>query len=259
MIYYKKVGKGKPVFLIHGFPNDHTTWNNIVPELSSKYQVFMPDLPGAGSSSFLNELMTIEAMASQIYQIFDHENLEKAVMVGHSMGGYVSANFANLFPDRLAGLSLLHSSAGKDSEEKRAFREKGIKLMRKGDLEKNAFLKGMANNLFFPEFAENNLSIVQSIIDNGNALSTEALTTFYTAIKERIDQTESLKNLKFPVQFIIGNDDQVINKEEMLQQSHLAEISDVQLYQSCGHMSMFEYPEKLTDDLIRFFDFSFQL
>jgi len=255
MIYYEKSGKGFPVILIHGFPNDHTTWDNIIPELQKKYKLLLPDLPGFGKSDLITTHLGMEDMACMIKDILDQEQIKRAIFVGHSMGGYVAMNFAKLFPEMIAGMSLVHSSASSDNEEKRKNREKAIVLMQKGDLEKKAFLRGMAQNLFSADFKKSHPEIVQSIIDNGTKVSASALSTAYNAIKNRQDKTDVLQIAGFPLQWIIGNEDTATSMTEMLQQAHIAKVNDVVIYESCGHMSMLENPEKLIADLIRFFDF----
>ena len=255
MIYYEKVGQGFPVIMLHGFPNDHTTWNSISPQLSKRYQLIMPDLPGAGQSDFLSDEMTVEDMAFEVNKVFEKEKIEKAIIVGHSMGGYTALNFAKHFPEKVVSLSLVHSSAYDDNEEKKQNRAKGIALIRKGDLEKKAFLKGMAYNLAGTLYKQEHPEFQETIVNNGLSITTEALISFYKAIQNRHNRTDVLSKATFPVQWIIGTEDKASTMEDMLAQSHIAKINDVVVYEDCGHMSMFESPEKLISDLIRFFDF----
>ena len=255
MIYYKKKGSGFPVVMLHGYPNDHSTWNPIIPDLEKRYALILPDLPGAGKSDFLSVEMSIEDMAFEVNEIFEKEKIEKALIVGHSMGGYTALNFAKHFPQKVAGLSLVHSSAFPDSDEKKLNRAKAIALIEKGALEKKAFLKGMAYNLTGPQYKSAYPEFSATIVNNGLSLTTEALVTFYKAIQNRPDRTDILHQVPFPIQWIIGTDDKASTMEDMLAQSHLAKINDVVVYEHCGHMSMFESPEQLLSDLIRFFDF----
>ena len=255
MIYYKKIGKGFPVVLLHGYPNDHTTWNTIIPELQEKYTLILPDLPGAGKSDFYANEMSMMDMALKVNEIFEKENLEKAILVGHSMGGYTAFNFAKLFPQKLAGLSLVHSSAFEDSEERKVHRSKAISLMKKGTLEKTVFLKQLAKNLTSASYKDEHPEFVSKIINNGLSLTTEALVAFYQAIQKRESRIDVLKTANFPIQWIIGTEDSASTMSDMLSQSYTAKVNDVVVYQNCGHMSMFECPELLANDLIRFFDF----
>lgn len=258
MIYYKKTGNGFPLVMLHGFPNDHNTWNPIIDQLAKQYTLILPDLPGSGKSEFLSKEMTMEDMAFKVNEVFEFENIEKAIIIGHSMGGYTAFNFAKHFPQKIAALSLVHSSAFADSEEKKENRAKGITLIRKGDLEKKAFLKGMAYNLAAAQYKKEHPEFMETIVNNGLSISTEALISFYQAIQNRPNRTDVLANATFPIQWIIGTEDKASTMEDMLSQAHIAKLNDVVVYQDCGHMSMYEAPERLTNDLLRFCDFVLQ-
>lgn len=258
MISYTKIGAGQPVVLIHGFPNDSSAWNVIAPKLAGNFEILLPDLPGAGNSPLPAEPLSMEMMATAIKEMLDKEGIEKAIIAGHSMGGYTAMQFAQMFPERVKGISLIHSLASADNEEKKENRRKAIALMRKGEAEKEMFLKGMAQNLFAETFAKEHPEALKTVIANGMKLSVEALTGFYTAIMNRSDKKEVLLNASYPVQWIIGNEDAATPMKEALEQCHVAKVNKVSIYRPCGHMSFMEMPQRLIDDLNFFFDFCYQ-
>src|SRR5690606_32903791 len=88
------------------------------------------DLPGFGNSDLMENL-TIEKMAEAVNAVLEHLNMERCIMVGHSMGGYVSLAFAEQHADKLAGLCMFHSHPFADSEEKKEGRMKAIEFIRK--------------------------------------------------------------------------------------------------------------------------------
>ncbi|KAA5537291.1 alpha/beta hydrolase [Taibaiella lutea] len=254
MIHYSIQGQGNPLVLIHGFPNDSTAWNPILPELTKRFRVFLPDLPGAGKSMSLNRPLTMELMALEIKAMLDKEGVEKAVLAGHSMGGYTTMECANIFPERIQGISLIHSLASADNDEKKELRRKSIALMQKGEAEKRMFLKGMAQNLFDGGFAEQHSEALEAVVSNGMRLSTAQLSDFYTAIMFRTDRTALLEKLDFPVQWIIGNHDNATPMKDAMEQCHQAKTNSVSIYKPCGHMSFVEMPQRLTSDLIAFME-----
>jgi pimeloyl-ACP methyl ester carboxylesterase len=256
MMHYKITGQGQPVVLVHGFPNDGSAWDNIVPALSAKYKLIIPDLPGAGQSA-LPPALSLELMADGLKAILDKEDIRKAILAGHSMGGYTSLQFAVQFPERVQGISLVHALASADNAGKKENRRKAIALMSKGIAEQEMFLKGMAQNLFSESFAKARPEVVKSIIERGMRLSTASLIAFYQAIMNRSDKQELLSGFGFPVQWIIGDEDTATPMKEALQQCHLSQISKVSVYSPCGHMSMEECPERLSADLLSFFDFCY--
>lgn len=258
MIHYSIHGKGHPLLLIHGFPNDSSAWEPVLAALSQQFWVVLPDLPGAGKSASLKEPLTMEAMATAINDILVKENIAQAVLAGHSMGGYVAMQCAAMFPQKIKGVSLIHSLASADNDEKKEMRRKAILLMKKGEAEKAMFLKGMAGNLFAPDFAQQHPEKVQSIVANGMKLSAVELADFYTAIMNRTDKTSVLPTLDFPVQWIAGNFDNATSMKDALEQCSLAKVNSIHLYKPCGHMSFMEMPERLLADLSSFVEFCFQ-
>ena len=260
MLHYQTAGEGRPVIMIHGFPSDHTTWDPIIPALSRSFKLYLPDLPDAGLSEGVAEgSLRIEDMARGIRSIIDREHLENVIIAGHSMGGYTAMACLELFPEKIAGLSLIHSLASADSEEKKETRRKSIKLIRKGDEARERFLREMAGNLFAASFAAEHPGLVQLVADKGMALSPTALTNFYTAMMHRPDRTAVLKDNSIPVQWIIGTEDKATPLEQALSQAYLAQINDVHIYDQAGHMSMYEAPDQLLLDLSSFCHFCFSL
>jgi pimeloyl-ACP methyl ester carboxylesterase len=255
MIYYEKTGKGPAVVLLHGFPSDHHLWDELVPELKKKCTLLLPDFPGAGGSEALAEPLTLELMARSVEAVLVNENIEQAIICGHSMGGYTALVFARLFPEKTKALSLIHSSAYADSEERKTNRRKAIALIGKGELEKEIFLKSMAPNLFAERFRNAHPEIIRMIIEKGKSLSGATLISFYRAMLEREDASEVLKNATFPVQWIIGDEDTSTPMKDALEQAHLAAVNSISIYRDCGHMSMLERPAALIKDLDAFFTF----
>ena len=259
MLHYTTTGTGAPIVLVHGFPNDGSNWNTIVPALEPHFKLIIPDLPGAGKSPFIPDL-SLSKMADALIAILDKENIEQAFFAGHSMGGYTIMELASLYPDRVKAISLVHSLASADSEEKKETRRKSIKLILGGPIGQKTFIKAMAENLFATTYKVAHPEGIEEIWENGMKLSPEALAAFYQAIMDRTDKTEWLKaEQRIPIQWIIGEEDNATPMKEALQQCHLARRNDVQLYRNCGHMSMMECPERLAADLKAFASFVYSM
>lgn len=252
MIHYTSSGQGHPLVLIHGFPNDSSAWEAIVPVLSAHYRVLLPDLPGAGKSPLPSTPLSLEYMATALKEMLDREEINKVVLAGHSMGGYTALQFAAMYPERVQGISLVHSLASADSEAKKENRRKAIALIRKGEAEKEMFLKGMAQNLFADAYGRQHPEVVKSIVAKGMQLSAEALAAFYQAIMDRSDKRGMLPEARFPLQWIIGNEDTATPMKDAMEQCHMTPVNHIALYKPCGHMSFLECPEALCADLQAF-------
>ena len=242
-------GAGGAVVLVHGFPDDGSIWTGVAAHLAGEYQVIVPDLPGAGGSP-LHGPTSLPQMAAGIKDILDAQGIKKAVIAGHSMGGYVALAFARQFADRVAGLSLVHSTPLPDDEEKKKTRQKAIDLILNGG--KEAFIKQMTANLFAPAYREANPDVIREKAARSNGMSAEALANFYRAMMERESTVDVVKQAEFPVQWIMGREDNVISFGSGLQLCHSSAVNFVHLYAGCGHMSMLEQPVALTADLEQF-------
>lgn len=286
-IFYRLIGSGEPVVLIHGFGEDGTVWVNQIEFLKNKFQLIVPDLPGSGQSEMIDDMkppqpppkegltessftlnnnMSIESMAEIIKLILDKECTKAsplgrfggAVLIGHSMGGYITLAFAKKYPEYLNAFGLFHSSAYPDGEEKKSARRKGIEFIRQhGAFE---FLKTLIPNLFAPDSilrqAQNQMpNAIEELIIKGNNFSPAALVSYYEAMMQRPDRTDVLINAKVPVLFIIGKYDNAIPIEDVLKQCHLPEKSYIHILGKSGHMGMMEEPDK-SNRILKEFIFS---
>ncbi|MCB0698444.1 MAG: alpha/beta hydrolase [Chitinophagales bacterium] len=247
-IQYTVSGEGYAVVLIHGFPLDGTIWNEVVDKLSKKYKVIVPDMPGSGGSISRETDLTVEDMAESVRSVLDNEGVSSAVLAGHSMGGYVALAFADLYPSMLKGLVMLHSSAQADSEEKKAQRRKVIELIEKGG--KEPFVKQMVPNLF--SGSDGKKSYLEGTLETALRTPPGSLVAFYNAMINRPDRTGKLSNNDLAVAWVIGEDDSIIPKSSLIQQTTLTNVNFVYVYKNCGHMSMMEQPDMLMKDLDEF-------
>ena len=229
-LFYRDVGAGLPVVLLHGFAEDHTVWDIQVEHLLTSYRLIIPDLPPASMGS----------MADSTLAILDHEGIDNCVLIGHSMGGYVTLAFAEKYPDRLKGFGLFHSTAYPDSEEKKAARRKSNDFIRTNG--SAPFIRQSIPNLFAAETRTSRPSLVQTMIDRYSGLAPDTLIAWYEAMIQRPDRTKVLKEATTPVLFVIGKEDQAVPPEHTLQQSHLPSLSHIHILQHSAHMGMLEEP-----------------
>jgi pimeloyl-ACP methyl ester carboxylesterase len=246
------MGSGPAVVLLHGFPENGTLWRNVWDTLSSSYTLFIPDLPGSGKSAREKET-SMQDMAECVKAMLDAEHVAEAVIAGHSMGGYAALAFAFSYPEMVAGVSLVHSTPAADDEEKRKTRIKSIELIQKGG--KKAFISQMVPNLFSTVSRERLSSIINNLVDEGVNMEDESLVNFYRAMLGREDYSDRLESAGFPMQWIIGTEDNLIPYKRILKHCHQSAVNFVSFYHDCGHMGMFEAPEQLEEDLNDFIEY----
>jgi pimeloyl-ACP methyl ester carboxylesterase len=248
-LFYLKMGSGPAVILLHGFPESGILWKNIWDELSQSATLIIPDLPGSGKSKLTSDTSIVQ-MADAVKNIMDIEGVNKAIIAGHSMGGYVAFAFADKYPANVSGLSLVHSIPFADDDEKKKTRLKSIELIRNGG--KKTFISQMIPNLFSDDFKRSHPEIVKEQVESGLKMEVDSMINFYKAMMQRPDRTNVLEKAVFPVQWIAGINDNLISYKKILQECYRSDINFVSFYNNCGHMGMFEAPEQLTYDLKEF-------
>jgi pimeloyl-ACP methyl ester carboxylesterase len=254
-ITYRKFGTGPSVVLLHGFPLNGNVWHNIWPYLSVTNTVIVPDIPGTGSSKLDGGDADMNVLAHSIKSILDHEKQDKTVLVGHSMGGYISLAFAELFPANIKGLCLVHSTAVADTDEKKENRRKAIELIKNGG--KEQFVRSALPNMFADSFKKEHPEIIEYYIKQSLEVPSESMIFYYKAMAARPDRKGILENISHPVQFILGENDKLIDFSNTLQQSRLTNVSFVSRYCDCAHMSMVETPEKLKFNIREFVSYCY--
>jgi pimeloyl-ACP methyl ester carboxylesterase len=247
-ISYTIYGEGKAVVLIHGFAEDSNIWERPVSYLQEKCRLIVPDLPGSGQSTLINERgVSLEVYADCIKEILKAESIDKCTMIGHSMGGYITLAFAEKYPDTLEAFGLFHSSAYADDAAKIETRKKAIQFIQSNGAE--AFLKTMIPGLFYDQ---GNSSNIDALIEKGKLFSKEALIQYYEAMIARPDRTQVLRDAKIPVLFIMGQHDKAVPFEHSLEQSHLPEHAYIQILRNSGHMGMLEETDEVNKTLANF-------
>ena len=242
---------GSPVImLVHGFGEDGEIWNNLVPEISPNYRVIVPDLPGSGLSPYNETMMDIDAMAGLLHELAVHEQAGKHIMLGHSMGGYITTAYAEHYGTELAAFGLVHSSAYADSGEKKAARQKSIAFIQEHGGEK--FLNQTIPNLFTSNYVVHQRDKVEALLKKGTMFAPETLAGYYEAMIRRPDRTSVLKNAKVPVLFLAGVFDQAVPCRHTLEQCHLPDISYIHILEKSAHMGMLEEPKEFNKAISNF-------
>lgn len=242
-IYYLDIGKGNTIVLLHGFGEDSQIWNRQIALLSQNYRLIVPDLPGSGNSSMLSTPDTIEAYATAIEALLNHLSVNKCIILGHSMGGYITLAFAEAYPERLLGWGLIHSTAFADSEEKKLNRQRGIELMQQYGA--YAFLRNTIPNLFAESFKKQEPEVLDQLIESAKAFTAEACCAYYKAMQLRPDRTQVLSGSKTPVLFVLGTEDVAAPLNDLLQQVHLPPTAYIHILENVGHMGMLEATDEV--------------
>ncbi len=246
-VAYTDKGKGMPVVLLHGFLENSKMWQYLQPVLATKYRVISIDLLGHGKSESIGYVHSMEDMADAVHEVLLSLKVTHAVFIGHSMGGYVSLAFAELYPKMISGLVLLNSTSKGDSDERKANRDRAIKAVKQNYV---AAVSMSIANLF----SEENREKLVDAIDwaRAEALKTplQGIVAAQEGMKIRPDREMILHTTTYPKLLILGKKDPVLNFEESKLQ---IKKTNVQLaYFPDGHMSHLENKEELEEVILGF-------
>jgi pimeloyl-ACP methyl ester carboxylesterase len=239
-IFYSDEGKGTAVVLIHGFLENSTMWDKIKPELIKKNRIITVDLLGHGKSDCLGYVHSMELFAETIEAVLKHVKIRKYILVGHSLGGYISLALAKMKSTKIKGLCLLNSTSYEDSEERKKLRTRANKMVQNNF---ENMVKLSISNLFHQE----NLAAFKVEID---AVKKEALQTSlqgYIAAQEGMKLRENtnliLSENNFKKLLIIGKKDPVLEYEISIEEAKKTN-SELVVFPD-GHMSHIENTAEL--------------
>jgi pimeloyl-ACP methyl ester carboxylesterase len=248
---YQDVGNGPVIMLLHGYIESLKIWKDMVHQLSSKFRIIAPDLPGHGKSEMTEEIQTMDSMAYSVKLLLDHLDIKKCFIIGHSMGGYVALAFLEKYPEMLLGISLFHSSPYADSEEKKNSRDREIQLIKQG---KKSLVY---HNHIAKTFAKDNIylypEINEKLIKISGKSNTNGIIAALLGMKVRPDRSKILENTTVPVLYLIGKMDNFI-PFDILEKIKFPKNSDIVVLENSGHMGMFEEKEKSIDAIVGFIE-----
>lgn len=247
-ISYTDSGKGTAIILLHGFLENQTMWNAFVPEFSKKHRVITIDLLGHGNTECMGYVHSMEDNADVVHAVLAELRIRKAVLVGHSMGGYVGLAFAKLYPDAVKGLVLLNSTSRADSDERKKNRDRAIVAVKQNY---SNFIRMAIANLFSEDNREKLLNEIEQVKIEALKTPLQGIVASLEGMKIRMDREVLLHLTPYPKLLILGEKDPVLNYEETKEQ---IEETDVQfLTFPDGHMSHIENQEELSKKLLTFF------
>ena len=250
-VAFQESGKGRPLVLLHAFPLSRKMWKPQIDALvETGCRVILPDLRGFGETPKIAGKTTMEDLANDVKELLDLLEIEKAIIGGLSMGGYVTLNLYRLYPDKFATMFLADTSSFADTEEKRKGRFSLIEKILSFGME--AAVEEMLPNLISDHTKTHNQKLVKQLEKEFLQTNPEGAIAALRGMAERLEHTYMLKDISVPTLLIFGKEDKVTDLEGAKVLNERIPNSKLEIIQNIGHYSNLEDPEHFNRILVDF-------
>lgn len=248
-ISYTDSGQGKPIVLIHAFPTDKRLWKLQHQGLDQQFRVISLDLWGFGESLAADgKAITMETFADEVKQLLDQLRIEKAIIGGESMGGYIALAFLEHYPNRVDGLILSDTQSIADTAEVKAKREMLVlDVLAHGTTQ---FIHDFLDKALSKTASNQTRDFLQSILKEQSSLS---LASALRGMALRKDTSSVLSMTTQPILIISGDEDILISPQQSYHMHDLAKNSRLIIINHAGHLSSLEQPNQWNQAVIDMF------
>jgi pimeloyl-ACP methyl ester carboxylesterase len=248
---YSYAGEGNvPILFLHGFPFDKSMWKEQIESLKNSCCVIAIDIRGFGKSKDEKTHLSIDLFAEDLVSFMDKRNIDKAIICGLSMGGFIALNAVKRFPERFEALILCDTQCIADTPEVKEKRTKTIEQIERNgaDTFKDEFVK----SVFHPDSLKNKTKLVESLRSVVFGNSNRTISAGLTALAERSETCSSLKDINIPTLIICGRADEVTPLAQSEFMHEQIKDSTLKIIENAGHVSNLEQPTEFNLHLLEF-------
>jgi pimeloyl-ACP methyl ester carboxylesterase len=244
-------GAGTPLVLLHAFPLDGRMWAPQVEALAGTYQVIVPDLRGFGAArDQAVEEAGMALLADDVVRLLDDRGLDRVVLGGLSLGGYVALALMARHPDRVSGLVLLDTKATADGDQAR---EDRLKMADRVLAEGNDFVpEVMLPKLLGETTREHRPEVVEKVAALIREQAPEAIAGAQRGMAARPATTDVLATISVPTLVVTGEEDAVTGPEIGRELAAAIPGARFLLVEEAGHLVNLEQPEIVNEALLDF-------
>jgi pimeloyl-ACP methyl ester carboxylesterase len=247
---YRDEGSGAPVIFVHAFALDQTMWDAQVAALKDRYRVITIDMRGFGNSDVVQGTSQMSQMAADVREVMKALAIDRAVMVGLSMGGYVLFAFYREFQDVVRALVLADTRATADTDEARANR---LRSAEKAEREGSAAIADETTpKLLGDTTLATNADLVKRVHAIQAANSPEGIAAAQRGMAARQDSSDLLAEIDCPTLVIVGTEDKITPPPEAEVMHRGIRQAKLRVIEGSGHLANMETPEEFNQALIEF-------
>jgi pimeloyl-ACP methyl ester carboxylesterase len=240
---YDDLGEGTiPIVFLHGFPFDKTMWQNQMEYFKTTHRVIACDIRGFGKSTDEESHLSMDLFANDLILFIDKLGIDKVIICGLSMGGFIALNAMKRFPSRFEALILCDTQCVADSYEVKVKRYKTIEDIKEYGV--TNFNEGFIKNVFHEVTIANKPELVEQLRTVVFANSQHSITQGLVALAERSETCSILDKILIPTLIICGREDTVTPLEESKFMHKNIMGSVLHVISNAGHVSNLEEPGK---------------
>jgi pimeloyl-ACP methyl ester carboxylesterase len=239
-----------PVLFLHGFPFSHEMWKPQLEAVEKQYRAIAYDLRGHGASFVGDGQFTIEGHVDDLIAMLDFLKLQKTIVVGLSMGGYITLRALERNPERFLAAVLCDTRSEADSDEGRLKRAAGIAAVKKNG--SAGFADGFVKAVFAEESLKTKSAQVETIRKIISYTPPLSIAGTLLALAARTDTTASLSKVKIPTLILVGEHDAITPPPASRAMHEKIPGSEMHIVPRAAHMSNLENSDFFNEKLLSF-------
>jgi len=238
------------IIFIHGFPLNKSMWNIQVEALKENYRVIAYDIRGHGNSDPGIDEFSIELFVIDLLRLMEKLKIEKSILCGLSLGGYIALNAVLKHPDRFDGLILNDTQCIADTPEIKENRCNAIISIKEKGVEQYA--DEIIKKLFAQETFTKNKNVVDAVKEMIISTQKQSLCNTLHALAERKETCDQLPEINIPVLIMVGEEDKITPIAAAQQMHEKILNSKLEIIPQAGHLSNLENPAAFNTHLVNF-------
>lgn len=237
--------QNQPIVFIHGFPYDHTMWENQINALKNDYYCIAYDVRGLGESYVGDGQYMMEFFVDDLFEIINELKLNKPVICGLSMGGYIALRAVEKNQSKFSGLLLCDTRSEADDNAGKLKRAENINLINTQGIIK--FTDQFVTNCFADETPKEQEKMFLTVLHKTHKQNPVGVKGCIIAIMSRTDTTPYLPQIKIPTLILVGSFDKLTPPPVMRAMADRIPESEFGVIPRAGHMTPLENPEAVND------------
>ncbi|WP_103348401.1 alpha/beta fold hydrolase [Amycolatopsis sp. CA-128772] len=243
-----------PLVLLHAFPLDSRMWNAVRAPLASHLRVITPDQRGLGRSPLpeTDREPSLEDAARDVVALLDRLDLDRVVLGGCSMGGYLAMAVLRLAPDRVGGLVLIDTKAAPDTPEAAQTRlDVAARVEHEGT--KTWLAEANLPTLLAASTREQRPELVETVREMIESQPPAGISWTALALRTRPDSLDLLRASEIPALVIVGEEDPITPVAAASAMTEAVDGATLVVLPDAGHLTPLEDPAGVVEAILSWY------